>query len=335
MHEALFYKTDGRVLRCGLCPHRCVIPDGRRGLCGVRENRGGILYSLVYGRPCAMHVDPIEKKPLYHFLPGSRSYSISTVGCNLSCMHCQNWEISQANESEKIAGRHMTPENVVSEAVESGCSSISYTYTEPTVFLEYALDISKLAKQDGLKNVFVSNGYMNEEPRNAIVPYLDADNIDLKCFSDKTYRKYCGGRLQPVLDTLKSMVNAGVWVEVTTLIIPEVNDSVDELDEIASYIKKELGDFVPWHVSAFHPDYKLSDLPSTKKESVEDAVKIGLDAGLKYVYPGNIGLSDFEDTICSKCNKVLIKRRGYTILANYIVDSSCPDCNTKIEGVWS
>jgi pyruvate formate lyase activating enzyme len=338
MFEALLYgRTGGGGVRCGLCPHRCAIADGRRGLCGVRENMGGTLYSVVYGKPCAVHADPIEKKPLYHFLPGTLSYSIATVGCNLRCRHCQNYEISQMPRLKGgiIAGDETSPEEVVSGALAAGCSSVAYTYTEPTIFMEYALDISKLAEKAGLKNVFVSNGYMTEEAVELISPHLHADNVDLKSFSDRFYRENCGASLEPVLKTLKSLVRRKVWVEVTTLIIPTLNDGEDELREIAGFISGELGDHVPWHVSRFHPDFELTGIAPTDVEAIRTAVGIGREEGLKYVYAGNVPHGDYENTHCSKCGGLLVERQGFTVTANRVSAGRCADCGTAVEGVWS
>ncbi|MCU0641796.1 MAG: AmmeMemoRadiSam system radical SAM enzyme [Candidatus Margulisbacteria bacterium] len=292
MKEASFYQplADLKV-RCELCPHNCLIADGRRGICGVRENRQGTLYSLVYGRVVAAAIDPIEKKPLYHFLPGTKTYSIATVGCNFRCDFCQNWEISQIrSKDEGRKTKDEKPEDVVAAAQENSCPSISYTYTEPTIYFEFAYDCAKLARESGLKNIFVTNGYMNPPVVEAIVPYLDAANIDLKSFREEFYHKYCGGKLAPVLETIRLMKQKGVWVELTTLIIPGLNDSDAELAEIAGFIVKEVGADTPWHVSAFRPTYKMIDRPPTPVETVLRAQAIGLKAGLKHVHPGNVRL---------------------------------------------
>ncbi|MFH0862304.1 MAG: AmmeMemoRadiSam system radical SAM enzyme [Candidatus Altiarchaeota archaeon] len=337
MHEALLQSPDaGKAVRCAMCAHRCTIPDGRRGICAVRENRGGTLYSLVWGKPCAANPDPIEKKPLYHFLPGSKAYSIATPGCNFRCKNCQNWEISQmTRDGGEIVGEEVEPKEIVEGAKATGCSSIAYTYTEPTIFMEYALDVSKLAAKDGLRNVFVSNGYMTDDSVGLIAPYLHADNVDLKSFSDRFYRENCGGSLEPVLSTLKDLMRRGVWVEVTTLIIPTLNDGQEELGQIAGFIASELGDHVPWHVSAFHPDYKLGGIPATGVNAVEKAVKLGRDAGLKYVYAGNVPHGRFEDTCCPGCGELLIERHGFSIVRNRMAEGACPGCRRPAEGVWS
>ena len=336
MKEASFYeKKDGNV-KCFLCAHGCVIAEGRRGVCGVRENRGGVLYSLVYGKACAAHVDPVEKKPLFHYKPGTDSYSISTVGCNFACEFCQNWDISQNPKSGgEIMGTDKSPGKIVVEALNKGCESISYTYTEPTVFFEYARDTGVTARKKGLGNVFVSNGFMGEEAFEEAKTFLDAANIDLKSFSDDFYRKMCGARLEPVLETLKRMVSAGIWVEVTTLIIPTKNDSDEELANIASFIHDELGEHVPWHVSRFHPDYKFTGVDSTSIESIRNAVNIGKDAGLRYVYAGNIQHEESENTFCPKCRATLVTRIGYKVVVGKLEDGRCLDCGEKIEGIWS
>ena len=290
MKEAFLYKKlDDKKVKCELCPHLCVIAEGKRGICGVRENKDGTLYTLVYGKIVSSYPDPIEKKPLFHFLPGSLSYSIATAGCNFRCLFCQNWEISQMpREKRIIIGEDKIPEEIIAAALEAGCQSIAYTYTEPTIFFEFAYDCSKLAREKGLKNIFVTNGFMTAETLNMISPYLDAANVDLKSFQEDFYRHISGARLAPVLDTLKMMKKLNIWVEVTTLVIPGVNDSKDELTRIANFIKNELGEDTPWHVSAFFPAYKMTDLPPTPAETLTSVREIGLSAGLKYVYAGNI-----------------------------------------------
>jgi pyruvate formate lyase activating enzyme len=288
MKEAYLYqkKEDGKV-RCNLCNHRCRIKEGKTGKCFVRKNIGGVLYSLVYRKLISENVDPIEKKPLYHFLSGTKSLSIATVGCNFRCFFCQNWQISQLPCNHgRIEGEDIPPEKIVNDALNTGCRSIAYTYTEPTIFFEYAYDTAKIASKKGLKNIFVTNGFMTEECLEMIKPYLDAANIDLKSFSDRTYRNKMGGRLKPVLNNIKLMKKLGIWIEVTTLVIPGVNDSDKELKSIADFLA-DLDPGIPWHISAYYPTYK-SDIAPTKKEKIEKAIAIGKDAGLKYVYGGNI-----------------------------------------------
>jgi len=290
MKEALLYEKLGdKKVQCGLCNHRCIINDQKRGICGVRENRDGTLYSLVYGKIIAENIDPIEKKPLYHFLPKTFSLSIATVGCNFKCLHCQNADISQLYKiSEEILGEEITPQEIVTQTIKAKCPSISYTYTEPTIFLEYALDCMKLAHGKGLKNIWVSNGYMTKDALDVIGDYLDAVNIDLKAFTEKFYSEICGAKLQPVLDNLIDIKKRGIHLEITTLIIPGKNDSEEELKQVAEFIKKELGADVPWHVSRFFPTYKMADIEPTPVEKVLRAAEIGKEAGLKYVYAGNI-----------------------------------------------
>jgi pyruvate formate lyase activating enzyme len=335
MKEAMLYeRREKGEVRCSLCNHRCLIKDGKRGICAVRENREGTLYTLVYGKVMARHIDPIEKKPLFHFHPGSTSYSIATVGCNLRCTHCQNYEISQYPKERPdvvIPGEDMTPQEIVELAIKTGCLSISYTYTEPTIFFEFAYDTARLAREKGIKNVFVSNGYTTPEATRMIAPYLNGNNIDLKSFRNEHYKKVCGARLQPVLDTIRLMRELGVWVEVTTLIIPTYNDSEEELRNIAEFIKSVSVD-IPWHVTQFYPTYKLLDQPRTPIRTLRKARDIGLEVGLRYVYEGNVPGEGGESTYCYSCGKILIDRYGYMIRGNYIKDSKCPYCGSSISG---
>ncbi len=337
MHEAMFYKAgkEDEVI-CGLCNHHCHIKQGKRGICGVRENQDGKLYSLVYGRLVSEHTDPIEKKPLFQFLPGSRSYSISTVGCNFRCLHCQNYEISQYPHmySGEIAGRERTPDAVVEAAVQADCASISYTYVEPTIFYEFAYACSELARERQLKNVFVSNGYMTPEVTRHLAPVLDGINIDIKGFTDDFYKKVCKARLQPVLDNVRLMFDLGVWVEVTTLLIPGLNDSPEELRDIARFVKG-VDPGIPWHVTAFYPTYKMTDRKPTPVETLRMARDIGLEEGLRFVYEGNIPGEGGENTYCPSCNTELITRFGFSIRQNRLANGCCSDCGEKIEGVWS
>jgi pyruvate formate lyase activating enzyme len=331
--EASLYdpREEGKV-RCRVCAHRCLILPGKRGLCGVRENREGLLYSLVYGKPIAVHVDPIEKKPLFHFLPGSASLSLATVGCNFRCLFCQNAEISQVEDRKTIPGRDIPPEEIVEAAKNARCLSISYTYTEPTVFFEYARDIAFLADAQGLKNVFVTNGYMTGEVLEALHPHLHAANVDLKAFDDAFYRTYCGARLQPVLDTLRTMKRLGIWVEVTTLIIPTLNDGPESLRDLARFIAEELGPETPWHISRFHPTYRLTDLPVTPLSTLKRAWEIGKEVGLYYVYTGNVPGDPAEKTYCRSCNALLLDRIGFSVRENRLKGKSCPRCGTPWDG---
>ncbi|MCK4519162.1 MAG: AmmeMemoRadiSam system radical SAM enzyme, partial [Candidatus Omnitrophica bacterium] len=333
MKKALFYEklNDGRV-HCRLCAHNCLIDEGRRGVCGVRENRRGELYSIVYGRVIASCLDPIEKKPLFHFYPGSFTYSIATVGCNFKCLHCQNADISQAGASLQIGvGSGVSSRDVVDEAVRCKAESISYTYTEPTIFFEFAYETARLANSKGLKNIFVTNGYMLKEPLKYIKPYLDAANVDLKFFDDNLYRKVCGGSLEPVLETIRLMKELGIWLEVTTLIIPGYNDSREQLKKIADFLVS-VDRNIPWHVSAFYPAFKMTDIAPTSPETLYMARDIGLEKGLKYVYCGNIASREEENTYCPACGKLLVERRGYNLVSYNIKDSACVYCRNRIEG---
>lgn len=334
MKEAMFYERieEGKV-KCFLCAHGCIISDRKQGICGVRENRGGTLYSLVYGRLISMNIDPIEKKPLFHFCPESKSFSIATVGCNFKCRHCQNYDIAQYPKGRlNIPGESVTPEQVVDAAEKAGCRSISYTYTEPTIFFEFAYDCARLAHERGIKNVFVSNGYTSPEAIKKIAPFLDANNIDLKG-DDEFYKKICGAGLQPVLDTIRLMKELGVWVEVTTLIIPSYNDSPEILNNIIDFIKS-VDPAIPWHVTRFYPTYKLTDQPGTPVGTLRRAREMGLEKGLKYVYVGNVPGEGGENTYCPHCRELLIERIGYSTL-NKMESGSCPACKKMIDGVWS
>jgi len=334
MEARLYQKLEDERVQCNLCAHRCKISPGKLGICRVRENRNGTLYTLVYGKVISQAADPVEKKPLFHFYPGTTAFSIATVGCNFQCQFCQNWEISQMPREEgRILGGNVPPEIIVRNAKRYGSRSIAYTYTEPTIFFEYAYDIAVLAHQEGIANIYVTNGYMTPEMLEAFHPYLDAANVDLKAGKDEFYRKYCGARLQPVLDSLKKMKSMGIWVEVTTLIIPGLNDSEEELRFIADFIAKELGPETPWHVSRFHPHYKMLDRPPTPVATLHKAREIGLKAGLRYVYEGNVPGSEGENTYCYNCGRLLIRRFGFSILEYRITDGRCYQCGAPIDGV--
>jgi pyruvate formate lyase activating enzyme len=335
--EALLYeKIEDLKVRCALCSHRCVIPDGRRGICQVRENRNGILHTLVYGRLVAQHVDPIEKKPLFHFLPGSLSYSIATVGCNFHCRFCQNADIAQlpSDRDGAIIGDTATPEQVVGAAEKAGCRSISYTYTEPTIFFEFALETARLANSRGLRNVFVTNGYMTSEALDMIAPVLDAANVDMKAFTRGYYKDLCGAKLEHVQETLRNMRSRGVFVEVTTLVVPGLNDDPGELKALAEFLANDLGADTPWHISRFHPTYRLTDRPPTPVKTLSAAREIGRAAGLKYVYTGNVPGDEGENTFCPACSATLIERRGFRVGKLRIIDGCCGKCGAAIEGVW-
>jgi pyruvate formate lyase activating enzyme len=333
--EALIWSPlESEKVSCFLCAHRCTIAPGKFGVCGVRENRGGKLVTHVYGEVVAAHVDPIEKKPFYHFLPGSTSLSIATVGCNFRCGFCQNWQISQASKEpgRDTRGDKFSPEDIVQAAKKNGCRSISYTYTEPTIFFEYALDTARLAKAAGLYNNFVTNGYMTAEALKAFHPNLDAANVDLKAFKDETYKKVCGARLEPVLESIKLMRKLKIWVEVTTLVVPGLNDGEGELRGIAKFLAGVDPD-IPWHISRFHPDFKYTDARPTPVETLRKAAAIGKQEGLRYVYVGNVP-GEGEDTICPGCGKILIRRRGFGTDENAIKNGRCPSCRKDIPGLF-
>lgn len=328
------YKKLDNFVQCLACSHSCHIAVGKIGLCGVRRNDDGVLNLLVYGKPCVVHVDPIEKKPLYHFLPGTEILSLGTFGCNFHCGFCQNWDISQmTKDKEKINLNYFSPEDIVAIAQKNKILSIAYTYNEPTIWTEYAIDIAKKAKAEGIKNVFVSNGYMTEDNARYLSKYLDAINIDLKSFSDRFYQTNCGARLSPVLNNIRQFWNNGVWVEVTTLLIPGENDSDDELKQIAEFLVSVSPD-IPWHLSAFHPDYKMTNKPATLLDILLKAYEIGRKAGLKYVYVGNVEGEDFSQTYCPNCREVLIKREWMKLVENKLINGACPKCEEKIKGVW-
>jgi pyruvate formate lyase activating enzyme len=332
MHEAMFFeRLEGGAVRCFLCAHGCRIAPGRRGICNVRENVDGTLLSLVYGKAVALHLDPIEKKPLYHYLPGSTSLSVATAGCNFHCLQCQNAEISQVAHDAPIPGRGLPPASLVAEATAAGAQSISYTYTEPTVFFEYARETGHLAREAGLGNVFVTNGFISPEALAATDGWLDAANVDLKAFSDETYKRIYGGRLQIVLDSIAAWWRRGVWVEVTTLVIPGVNDSEAELAAIAGFLGGVSPD-LPWHVSAFFPTYRMTDRPPTPVETLVGAREIGIQAGLRFVYVGNIQLTGGEDTTCPSCGKVVIRRTGYRIGPIDLAGGKCRFCGASVAG---
>ena len=335
--EAYHYeRLEENKVRCNLCNHRCVIKDGRRGICNVRENEAGILNTLVYGKLIAQHVDPIEKKPLFHFLPGTLSYSIATVGCNFRCRFCQNADIAQmpSNREGTIMGTRCTPREVVDAAQRGGCRSIAYTYTEPTVFFEFAYQTAKLAHDKGIRNVFVTNGYMTSEALEMIEPYLDAANVDLKAFTDAYYKKLCGADLKHVQTTLKLMKSFDIFIEVTTLIVPDLNDDPSELNDLAAFIVRDLGVETPWHISRFHPTYKLTDRPSTPIQTLTTAREIGLSAGLKYVYTGNVPGNAAENTFCYSCGETVIERWGFQVGNLRLKNGRCTQCGAEIDGVW-
>jgi pyruvate formate lyase activating enzyme len=320
----------GPAVHCFLCAHQCRVAPGDRGLCGVRENQDGVLYALTYGLPISAGVDPIEKKPLFHFLPGTLSFSVATVGCNFTCLFCQNADISQMPRDQGlIRGSELAPQDVVERALLAGCRTIAYTYTEPTIFFEYARDCAVRASEAGLKNVFVTNGYMTKQALALIDGDLHAANVDLKAFSDDFYRKVVGARLKPVLDSISRMVAAGVWVEVTTLLIPGRNDGADELRRLAAFLCSVDPD-IPWHVSRFHPTYRMLDVPPTPVASVERALALGKEEGLRYVYGGNVWGHDSESTNCPTCGRVVIAREGFTVRDVFLDGDRCRSCGGRI-----
>jgi len=332
-HEALFYKQLKKdIVRCELCPRFCRIDDHDRGNCGARKNIHGKLYSLVYGKPCSVALDPIEKKPFYHFLPGKETFSIATAGCNLHCQYCQNWNISQC-KPETVPSMNMPPEKVVGEAKGVQSKIISYTYTEPTIFYEYMSDIARLAKKEKMKNAIVSNGFINPAPLKRIIPLMDAANIDLKG-DEKFYMNITGSFIEPVLKSLKMYKKNKVWLEVTNLLIPTLNDSVKQIKWLSSWIRENLGKDTPLHFSAFWPTYKLTQLPATSVETLKRARVIAMSQGLNYVYTGNVQDEEGSTTFCPKCHKPVIKRHGFYTYDIYLRNGKCKSCNAKIAGVW-
>ncbi|MBU2578447.1 AmmeMemoRadiSam system radical SAM enzyme [Patescibacteria group bacterium] len=333
-HKALLYDELGdNQVQCNLCAHRCRIREDSRGICRVRENRAGNLYTLVYGNLISQNVDPIEKKPLYHFLPGSMAFSIATPGCNFRCEWCQNWQISQMPREMGLPhGQRVAPEEVVEQAVKTGSKSIAYTYTEPTIFFEYSYDVSRLAKEKGLKNVYVTNGFMTSEMLDLYQPYLDAANVDIKAFKDDTYRTLMGGRLDPVLENCRKMKAMGIWLEITTLIVPGVNDDPEELKALAQFINEDLGPETPWHLSRFYPQYKMTNRNPTEEAILHETKAMGEDIGLDYIYIGNV--MGRNSTFCKECDHELISRSGYsTRIIGLDENGNCENCGTPLDGV--
>ncbi len=323
----------GRYVRCRLCPRGCIISEGQRGECRVRENRGGRLHTVVYGYPCARAVDPIEKKPFYHFLPGSLAYSIATAGCNLHCLYCQNWEISQATP-EETGGILLPPEALAADAVRTGAQSVAYTYSEPTVFYEYMLDAAQAARKLGLRNVVISAGYINPAPLRELCSAVDAIKIDFKGYSDDFYRQVCAGTLDPVLDAMRTIRAAGTHLEIVNLVVPTLNDDEAHLRGLSRWVVENLGPDVPVHFSRFHPLYRLTHLPPTPVETLEQAWRWAKTEGVRYAYVGNVPGHPADNTTCHACGELLIRRAGYTILENHLADGRCPRCGETIPGVW-
>lgn len=327
-----YQKLTGGMVQCFLCPNQCILSEGQIGTCRARKNVNGGLYAMNYGKVVSMHVDPIEKKPFFHFLPGSRAFSIASAGCNLRCLYCQNWEISQAFPWE-VESAEFSPEELVNKALESGAESIAYTYSEPTAFFEYMLDTAKISRRKGLKNVVVTSGYINPEPLKELCRYVDAIKVDLKGFDEEFYRKVAAGKLQPVLESLKIIKEEGVWLEIVNLLIPGENDDPETIRKMVKWIKENLGEDVPLHFSRFQPMYKLKDLPPTPVETVIKAREIALEAGLKYVYVGNISYPEGEATYCPGSKEIAVEREGFFVKSNKLKNGQCPD-GEKIPGVW-
>ena len=332
-HEAMFYSYNNGIVKCELCPNYCILKPGKFGLCRNRANEDGKLVTAAYGNPCALHIDPIEKKPLYHFMPGTKIFSLATGGCNFSCLNCQNWAISQQS-ANSLKTYSFSPQQIVDECVSEHCSAIAYTYTEPTIFYEYMYDTAKLARQKGIRNVMISNGYINPEPLKELLKYIDAANIDLKNFSEDIYKKLSGGKLSVVLNTLKILKEAGVWVEITYLIIPSLTDDIQMIREMCNWLYENGFSESPLHFSRFSPTYKLMNLPVTPVSALEMSLKTATEAGLKYVYVGNIANHKSENTFCPSCHSKIIERRGFAITDVHVKEGLCGFCHHPIPGVW-
>jgi len=331
--EAMFYTPTAKGMKCQICPNQCQIKPEEHGECRTRYHKDEKLYTIAYGNPCAVHVDPIEKKPLYHFLPESNAFSIATAGCNLACLNCQNWEISQASPLD-TRNHDLSPESVVETAKKYNCQSIAYTYSDPVAFYEYAYDTAKIAHLKGIKNVLVSAGYINKEPLRELAQYVDAANIDLKSFSNEVYEMLNAGTLQPVLDSLKYLKDAGVWLEITNLVVPNWTDDLEMIKKMCGWLAENGFEETPLHFSRFHPQHKLAQLPATPVETLEKAREIAFSSGLFYSYIGNVPGTDAENTYCPVCKKLLVERKGFTILKNDIKDGKCTECSVPVSGVW-
>jgi len=329
----LFKKLGGKKVQCNLCAFNCILNEGDIGVCKVRKNIQGELYSLNYDKIAAFNADPIEKKPLYHFLPSSTSFSIATMGCNFKCQFCQNYTLSQIQDENSIMGENISPEDIVKTALKTGSKSIAYTYSEPTIFFELMYETAKLAKENNLKNVMVTNGYMSKEALEMISPYLDGANVDLKAFSDIFYKKYCKASLEPVLETIKRMKDNGIWVELTTLVIEDLNTDEEEMKKIISFILN-LDKNIPWHVSRFFPVYKLNNFPITDTKTIFNFLETGKKMGLNYLYGGNISTDDWNNTYCPNCKSILIERNGYHTKIKNLSNGKCSSCGYVIAGIW-
>ncbi|MCS7282632.1 MAG: AmmeMemoRadiSam system radical SAM enzyme [Anaerolineae bacterium] len=323
----------GIYVRCNLCPHRCFIPEGQRGRCRVRENRGGRLFSMVYGNPCAVHVDPIEKKPFYHFLPAAATFSLATAGCNLRCLYCQNWEISQV-PPEETKNYDLPPERIVYHALDLGAPVIAYTYTEPIVFYEYMLETARQAREAGLKNVVISAGFINPEPLRALCAAVDAIKIDLKGYDEDFYRKICQAELRPVLEAIRVIHESGIHLEIVNLVVPTLNDRIDQLRALARWLAREVSPDVPLHFTRFSPAYKLTNLPPTPVETLERAREVALEEGMRFVYVGNVWGHSGSHTYCPRCGEAVILREGFAVRAYHIRKGACAYCGEPIPGVW-
>ncbi|MDD5108471.1 MAG: AmmeMemoRadiSam system radical SAM enzyme [Candidatus Omnitrophica bacterium] len=334
MKEAsLYVRLDGQTVHCQLCAHNCKIQEGKFGFCGVRQNIKGVLYTHNYGKLVAVNVDPVEKKPLNHFLPGSLAFSIASAGCNFRCGFCQNWQISQLDFLKDHPGEDFSAAKVIELAKQNNCKSIAYTYTEPTIFFEFALETAILAKQEGIANIFVTNGYMTAKAISVLKPHLDTANVDLKFFKESSYQRICSAKLAPVLDSIRLLYDTGVWVEITTLLIPGENDSPEELSGIAKFISGISKD-IPWHVSSFHADYKFTSYSNTPEQTLKAAYDLGKAQGLRYVYAGN-AYGWGQDTFCIQCKRVIIKREGFNITESSLAGNKCKFCQAILPGVFS
>jgi len=335
MKQALHYqKLKNKLVNCNLCPTNCIIKPDNFGNCGARKNIDGILYSLTYAKPVSIAIDPIEKKPLYHFLPGTKALSIGTLGCNLHCLHCQNYDISQS-KADEFQGKEVQPKEIVKAAISNNCSSIAYTYNEPTIFYEFVLETAKLAKKQGIKNTMVTNAYINKEPLKELYPLIDAANIDLKSLDENFYLKVCKAKLKPILEAIKEIKKTETHIELTNLLIPGYNDKPKQIEKLVNWVKNNLGTTTPLHFSAFYPTYKLLDTPPTPPSTLLKAKEIAKKQGLKYIYLGNTNLPDSGTTHCPKCKKQLIERTQFQVIKNKIKDNSCPFCDEKIDGIFS
>ncbi|MGB8656410.1 MAG: AmmeMemoRadiSam system radical SAM enzyme [Candidatus Zixiibacteriota bacterium] len=333
--EAKYYKKlEHKEIECQLCPRKCQVGDRERGYCGCRENQNGVYYTLVHSYVCSANVDPIEKKPFFHYLPGTQAFSIATAGCNLNCKFCQNWEISQVRP-EQVQANFLPPEDVASYAQESGSKSIAYTYSEPTVFYEYMLDCAVAGRKRGIKSVVITAGFINHDPLRELVAEVDAIKVDFKGFAEEYYQKICQGKLKPVMDTLVDLANSHVWYEIVYLVVPTLNDNFDDIRQMSKWMAKELGKDVPLHFTRFHPMYLLKNLPPTPVSTLEKARDIALEEGMNFVYVGNVPGHKGENTYCPACKQIVIGREGYTILQMNLKDGKCKFCGKAIPGVWS